>query len=161
MRTIVPLPLLMVLGTACCFAATPQQPDPERIRALVEKLDDDQFEVREQADRELRKHGPAAVPLLETAMEKATSLEVRWRLRHILDVVGGLERKVRTLMKQLTNDSYAKRQQADEDLRKLGPDVLPLLKKEIAVAKDPEASRRLRRIVMDLSGQTRDVILTR
>jgi hypothetical protein len=152
MRTIASLPLLLVVLAPNWSAAASQPLDTDQIRVLIEKLDDDRYDVRERAERELRKQPASLVPVLEQAAEKADSMEVRWRLGRVLEVVGGMERKVRMLLRQLTHESYSKREQADQELRKLGPKALPLLKKEIAVVRDAEATRRLQRIVNHLMG---------
>lgn len=59
--------------------------DEERIAALVRDLDDEKYDVREKATQALLGVADVAEPLLKAALEKATSAEVRMRLRHILD----------------------------------------------------------------------------
>jgi hypothetical protein len=58
---------------------------PERVRALVQQLDDDRFNVRQEADRGLRQLGVAALQLLRKEMEGAIPLESRRRLGAIVD----------------------------------------------------------------------------
>jgi hypothetical protein len=58
--------------------------DPRRIGRLVADLDDDQFTVRERAERALAELGEAAGPALEQALARAPSAEVRRRARRLL-----------------------------------------------------------------------------
>jgi WD40 repeat protein len=60
-------------------------PDPLRLQKLTIDLDSDDFRVREEAFRELLKHGDAAEPALKNAMKKPKSLETRRRLERLLD----------------------------------------------------------------------------
>src|SRR5262245_60084160 len=53
-------------------AAKPTPPDPQRVRQLVERLDDDRFAVRQQADQELRGLGASVLPLLEQELPRAS-----------------------------------------------------------------------------------------
>ncbi|MGE3804558.1 MAG: HEAT repeat domain-containing protein [Gemmataceae bacterium] len=58
--------------------------ESERIALLIGQLDDDGFSVREAATRELAQLGERAVPALERALEKSTSLEQRKRIEALL-----------------------------------------------------------------------------
>lgn len=57
----------------------------ERIEQLIRKLDDDSFDVRESASRELAKLGAAAVPALQAALQGKPSAEVRVRVEVLLE----------------------------------------------------------------------------
>jgi WD40 repeat protein len=66
---------------------------PERIAKLIRNLDDDTFQVRAEARRELEKLGAAAEPALRQALEKSPSLEVRRQVEELLAAVAA-QRKV-------------------------------------------------------------------
>jgi hypothetical protein len=57
--------------------------DPDQIRALIQKLGDDSFEVREKATEALITMGEPAVPFLQIAL-KSNDLEVSRRAEHCL-----------------------------------------------------------------------------
>jgi RNA polymerase sigma factor (sigma-70 family) len=59
--------------------------DPRRISRLVADLDSDQFDVREQATRELEKLGPLAEPSLRKALGERPALEARRRMEGLLE----------------------------------------------------------------------------
>jgi hypothetical protein len=54
-------------------------PDAKRIARLIAELDDDDFEVRETASRELEKLGTTVLPTLRQTVKKTSSVEVRKR----------------------------------------------------------------------------------
>ena len=56
----------------------------EALLGLVERLDDDEFEVREEATRELQRHGRFAEPILQRALRGADEHELRNRLQQLL-----------------------------------------------------------------------------
>jgi hypothetical protein len=58
-----------------------------RVNGLLAGLDDDQFEVREKASRELEKLGPEAAPALRLALEGTRSAESRVRIQKALDAM--------------------------------------------------------------------------
>jgi WD40 repeat protein len=62
--------------------------DPERTAPLIAALDDDDFEVREQASRELTEIGDAAAPALRAAQTSGASPETRQRAGAILARLG-------------------------------------------------------------------------
>ncbi len=62
--------------------------DPERVAALVKKLDSDQFNDREAAARELKEFADAAEPLLPKRLKDNLPAETRRRLEAILDDLG-------------------------------------------------------------------------
>jgi WD40 repeat protein len=57
----------------------------KRVRKLIEELDSDEFPVRENASKELRKLGPAVGPILNETLAGTPSLEVRRRIEFILE----------------------------------------------------------------------------
>jgi hypothetical protein len=58
-----------------------------RVSGLLAALEDDQFEARERASRELEKLGPEAAPALRQALAGALSVEARSRARKALDAL--------------------------------------------------------------------------
>jgi hypothetical protein len=56
----------------------------ERLGALVKRLDDRQFVVREAAEREIRTHGIAVIPLLKLHLASTPSPEARSRLKRLM-----------------------------------------------------------------------------
>ncbi|HUU21756.1 MAG TPA: WD40 repeat domain-containing protein, partial [Phycisphaerae bacterium] len=64
----------------------PAQPiDPVRLGRLLAELDDTQYATREKAQKELRTIGRDALPAMREALRKTQSLEVRSRLRMLVD----------------------------------------------------------------------------
>jgi HEAT repeat protein len=64
-----------------------------------------------------------------------------------------LRRQVKTLLTQLGDDAFAKREAADKELHRLGRLALPQLR-EAASNSDPEVARRARRLIERLEGDT-------
>jgi WD40 repeat protein len=62
---------------------------PRRLARLIANLDSDDFTVREKATRQLRKLGESARPVLRAAGTNQFSLEVRRRVRALLDELDG------------------------------------------------------------------------
>jgi Tol biopolymer transport system component len=56
----------------------------KRVAALLKQLDDDSFEVREKATKELEDLGALAGPQLQQALEEERSLEARKRIKRLL-----------------------------------------------------------------------------
>ncbi|MGE3804822.1 MAG: PQQ-binding-like beta-propeller repeat protein [Gemmataceae bacterium] len=73
------------------FLTTRLQPSKDatqdRIYALVDKLDDEDFEVRERASVELAKLGASAVSALEDMRRQPGSLEAQRRIDRLLDTI--------------------------------------------------------------------------
>ena len=63
----------------------------------------------------------------------------------------GMAERVAGLVKQLDDNRFAIRQQADVELRKLGIAVVPLLQRELEARHPLEVTRRLESIVLELS----------
>jgi RNA polymerase sigma factor (sigma-70 family) len=57
----------------------------EAIQKLIKQLDDNSFQIREQATKELKALGRTIVPQLEAALEQAKSPELRRRLEVLLE----------------------------------------------------------------------------
>jgi RNA polymerase sigma factor (sigma-70 family) len=66
---------------------------PETLAKLIRDLDDETFQVRAKARRELEELGAAAEPVLRQALEKTPPLEVRRQLQELLTAVEA-QRKV-------------------------------------------------------------------
>ena len=76
-----------------CVASQPERtevkPPPDsaelKLPALIVQLDDDKFQKREQATKELQQLGRSIIPQLEAARDRTASPEVRRRLERVLD----------------------------------------------------------------------------
>jgi hypothetical protein len=66
-------------------------PDARRIARLIADLDDDKFATREKSYGELEKLGVRAEPALRRALEGEASLEVRTRVKRLLDRLGAAQ----------------------------------------------------------------------
>jgi hypothetical protein len=71
----------------------PATPAREKISQWIADLDNDEFAVRERADKELLKAGNQAKALMQDALEANPSLEQKRRLQRILQVLskGGVD----------------------------------------------------------------------
>jgi hypothetical protein len=78
------LPVWLIAASA---SGGQDDPDQDRIRELVKQLGSEDYEEREEADRELRKIGKPAVEELRKAAE-SEDLEVRERAIEILKAIG-------------------------------------------------------------------------
>jgi len=114
-------------------------PDTKRIEQLIGDLDDDRFEVREKATKELVALGEFAVPLLHKALAGKPALEARRRLDALLDRLEGGQLSAETL-------SHVR---AVEALESIGnPEALRLLEKlatgppEMRLTQEASASAR-------------------
>ncbi len=70
----------------------------QRLRALVGDLDDDDFDTRQKASRELERLGPPAEPALRRALQETRSLEVRRRAEDLLARIGPHSRRMLRLV---------------------------------------------------------------
>jgi len=68
-----------------CGAAEVKEARP--LAVLLGELDSDDFETREKAERELTKAGGSALPVLNAALEKSESLELKTRLGRIIPLL--------------------------------------------------------------------------
>jgi WD40 repeat protein len=89
---------IRAFDAVCALAASPEQSvphlkenlqpaalaDTEKLRRLLDELDNEQFALRKHASAELEKIGEAAIPLLRKALESGTSPEIRKRLEELL-----------------------------------------------------------------------------
>jgi WD40 repeat protein len=76
--------------TAAMFIRAEQKPtrlSPERITALVARLDDERYDVREKTMTDLRKLDLAAMPAISKARRNSTSAEIRSRAQRLIDDV--------------------------------------------------------------------------
>jgi HEAT repeat protein len=141
---------LALAAAPAVVAADKPASDPDRVAALVRQLDDNDFEVRDKADKELRAMGEPVLPLLRKAAKEAASPEVRKRLSDILAAIGP-DGRVAALIPQLGSDDFATRVKATDMLRKEGPAALPVLREAREHAADLEIRTRLDAIIRDLS----------
>jgi RNA polymerase sigma factor (sigma-70 family) len=74
-----------------------EPPDTKRIERLIADLDDEQFQVREQATKELEALVEHAAPLLRKALASKPSLEMRRRLVALLDRLDGARPSAETV----------------------------------------------------------------
>jgi hypothetical protein len=71
--------------------------DAKRIERLIADLDDERFQVREQAAKELQALAEYAMPLMRKALAGKPSLEVRRRLEALLDRLDGTSPSTETV----------------------------------------------------------------
>jgi hypothetical protein len=64
-------------------------PEPKRLARLLKELDDEDFAVREEAERQLKHIGDEAEDVLRKARAETDSTEVRARLDRVLDRLKG------------------------------------------------------------------------
>jgi hypothetical protein len=110
-----------VLGAFLALAAAPP-PGPaeyaKRFATLVTQLGDDDFERRQQAERELVALGSAILPLIDR-LGTHTDLEVRVRLRRIRLAVGGAVEELRDALAKLPPLEEERRAELPEALTRL------------------------------------------
>jgi HEAT repeat protein len=112
--------MLRILGPLCVSAllvlpaAADEESSSKRIAALIEKLGDEEFMVRDQARKDLEKIGEPAWDALVQARAKHSDLEVRLQARRVLTVI--LDVRLPRLIKELGDK---KRQDASKELSKL------------------------------------------
>jgi hypothetical protein len=139
---------------ALTAAAPPARIDPAGVKVLLHKLDADSFHVRQKADETLRKLGKKVVPMLEQELARTESVEVRFRLRHMVEDLT-IDQRIPGLVKLLghTNPQFC--DQAEFALRQAGASAVPLLRKELKSSLDTEQRKRLEKIIDDLAMQQR------
>jgi hypothetical protein len=112
--------MLRIIATSCVSAllllpaAAEEEASSKRVAALIEKLGDEEFTVRDQARKDLEKIGEPAWDALARAREKHDDLEVRLQARRILAVI--LEARLPRLIEELSD---RKKQTAAKELLKL------------------------------------------
>ncbi|MCE9581605.1 MAG: hypothetical protein K8T20_03710 [Planctomycetes bacterium] len=77
--------LTLVLAS---MSACAEEPVDAPFQALLAKLADDSWSVREQAEQDLIGLGPAARPLIEKEIERTEDAEIKMRLRNALREIG-------------------------------------------------------------------------
>jgi len=145
------LAAVSALAAATSAAAPPAAPalDEARMRALFGRLDDDDFEVRQAADRELRALGRAAHPRLLAERVLTGSLEVCHRLDQMTHSMTQPER-LAAWARLLDHPDAHCRDKADETLRQACPAALPALLK-IKNTLDPQSRARLDKLIDELA----------
>ncbi len=143
---------LFFLGVSAAVAdgAAPPRPfDQARLEALVRQLDDDSYQVREQAERELGKYGAWAIPLLRQKQATATSLEARRRLGRALDrmrpssVKEERGKELAARFAQWTSGSLKDKREAADWFGKLSAEDRRLLRQAVPTIPDPVRRRDL------------------
>jgi hypothetical protein len=81
---------------------------------LFPRLDDDAVEVREKAERQLVKLGPAAVPVLEEAL-KGRSAEATYRIRTVLERLRRMEIDIDGHLRQWASTATASSEYTNTD----------------------------------------------
>jgi hypothetical protein len=138
---------LALLAAAGLPAAAPPT---SRVAALLNDLDDDAFDTRQQADDALRAMGPAVLPTLKDELARSSSPEVRFRLsRMVRDL--GLGDHIARMVRRLGADNPQGVAKAEEALRQAGAGALPLLRKELQPTLDARRRKRLEKIIAELS----------
>jgi hypothetical protein len=82
LRNLVVVGVLAALGSTTARAAAPE---PARVQALVQQLDDSRCPARQHADRALRELGIGVVPQLRAALQTRPPLEVYRRIESIVN----------------------------------------------------------------------------
>jgi hypothetical protein len=132
-------------------AAPPSAPAPDeaRLRALFERLDDDEFEVRQAADRELRALGKAATPHLLAERITNRSMEVCYRIDKMTQSLTQPER-LAGWVRLLAHPDARCRERADQVLREACPQALPALLK-IKHSLDEQCKAKLDKLIDELA----------
>jgi hypothetical protein len=158
MKSILSCALTLIVALAASgslqAAAPPGGVDRARVKALVRKLDADNFFTRQRADQTLRAMGKTIVAVLREERDRSTSFEVRERLNRMLRDLA-FDDQVPTLVRLLGHPNMQYRDQADRALRQAGASVIPLLKKELHSGLDAESRGRLEKIIAELSAGRR------
>lgn len=143
------LVLALFLIPAAFAAAPPALIDPIRVAALVELLDDDAFDARQAADRELRRIGKPLLPLLRQEQARATSHEVRDRLTRIVRDLTA-DDALPHLLRLLTHKDARYRDHAHHALGKLTPDHLPALEAALQRGQEAEGRAVLEKLITEM-----------
>jgi RNA polymerase sigma factor (sigma-70 family) len=119
----------------CLLAASPEQALPllreslrpvapvpaERLKALIARLDDDDFTVRERASEELAKLGGAAHAALRQALEGQPSAELRQRVQRLLEPGLSTDRRQERALEVLEGMATPEARRLLEELAKGAP----------------------------------------
>src|ERR1700733_10273847 len=100
-------------------AAPPAGIDPVRVAVLLHKLDADSFHIRQKADDSLRALGRKVLPLLQQELARTSSLEVRFRLRRMVEDLT-IDERIPGLVKLLGHVNPQFGEQAEYALRHAG-----------------------------------------
>lgn len=85
MRITVAALLVFTLAGLCAEeAAKPAPPSQEAIAAWIKNLGSEEFQVREEAETQLRQIGPSIIPTLKDTAEKTEDAETRQRCERIV-----------------------------------------------------------------------------
>jgi hypothetical protein len=138
-----------VVCAASQAAAPPAACDEARVSELLRQLDDDDFFVRNNADKELRSMGKAVLPRLMAERVLTDSVEVRHRIDKMTASLTQAERLSGWV--RLLNHSDARcRDKADQTLRQACPAALPALLK-IKNTLDAQCKARLDKLIDELA----------
>jgi hypothetical protein len=140
---------LLVAASLGRAAAPPVGVDCARVSALLQALDDDDFDTRQSADEELRGMGRAVVAYLQEEHLRTPSPEVKARLGFMIrDLTLG--ERIPELVKMLSHADGRFRSHAEVTLRKVSVEDLPALEAELVKGR-PECRRIIQRIIADVS----------
>lgn len=141
---------LLVTATAGWTAAPPERVNAALVEKLLASLDDDSFDVRQEADERLRGLGKAVVGKLKAALAATRSLEVRARLGRIVHDLT-IDERVGELTRQLGDGDAETRERATWSLRKAGACVVPWLRGELSPEMPAEQRRRVESLITELT----------
>lgn len=130
-------------------ASAPPVIDEAAMQALFEQLDDDEFEIRQAADRQLRALGKAAVPRLLAERITTPSLEVCHRIDKMTQSLSQPER-LAGWVRLLGHSDPRCRERADKTLRQACPAALPALLK-IRNTLEPQCRAHLDKLIDELA----------
>ncbi len=147
--------LRLVLALLCsahlCWAvAPPRAVNTDQVRAWLVELDDDDFEIRQRADEQLRSLGKAVVPTLKQELSRTKSYEVKARLgRMIHDLT--LDERIETMVRQLADQDAATRARAAWELRRAGALAVPLLREQMKGNMPKQVREQVETMLTELS----------
>ncbi|NBO91522.1 MAG: HEAT repeat domain-containing protein [Planctomycetia bacterium] len=130
-------------------AAPPTRIDSSKVSQLLRQLDDDEFDVRQTADFELRRMGKPVIPYLREEQLRTPSLEVRDRINKIVRDLRADE-KIPDLIQQLNHRDARFRNHAIYSLNRLTTDQLPALEAALQRGISQEAKQVLQQVIAEL-----------
>jgi hypothetical protein len=115
--------------------------DEKQVAKRIEELDADDFATREKASTTLAQMGPEVAPLLQTAVSKATSLEVKRRLEMLLMKLREGEKvlQMRRALELLVDNPNRDAHEVVEALSKQKPETWLTKEAQIALQPKPAA----------------------